>query len=199
MIGEKFNKLLVLEECKERSHDGHKRYKCICDCGNITYVDGRCLRSNRVKSCGCLKHEKYNLKHGKINTRLYRILKGIKERCYKPYNHSYPNYGGRGITICDEWFNDFKSFYDWSMSHGYKDNLTIDRIDVNGNYSPDNCRWVDMKTQNNNKRSNIYLTYNGKTQTIKQWAEELNINYAPLYYRYNLGWNTKDTLFGRDV
>lgn len=123
-------------------------------------------------------------KHGKKGTKLYNTWLHMKTRCYNKNYNRYDDYGGRGITICDEWINDFKAFYDWSMSNGYKDNLTIDRIDVNGNYEPDNCRWADRKTQANNRRNNVYLTYNGKTKTISQWSRELNIPENTIRSRY---------------
>lgn len=110
---------------------------------------------------------------------------------------NYKHYGARGIKMCDDWKNDFMTFYNWAMSNGYKEGLTIDRIDVNGNYEPNNCRWVDIKTQSNNKRNNIYLAYGGKTQTLKEWAEELNVNYCTLWRRYNKQWSIDEILYGR--
>lgn len=193
-IGKKFGKLTVLEECEERKNN-QKVYKCICDCGNTTYVVSGNLRlSGHTRSCGCLKHEKYALKHGKSDTKLYNIYNLIKSRCYNKHAKTYKDYGGRGIKVCDEWLNDFMTFYNWSMNNGYKAGLTIDRIDNNKCYSPDNCRWVDMKTQSNNRRSNIHLTYDGKTRTLKQWAEDLNVNYSTLWWRYKQGKSTKDIL-----
>ena len=138
-----------------------------------------------------------NIKHGKYHTRLYNIYRGMKDRCYYKSHNRYNYYGGRGISICGEWLNDFMAFYTWAIDNGYDDNLTIDRIDVNGNYEPCNCRWLTPKEQSNNRRSNVYLTYNNKTQTIKQWAEELGINYKCLWKRHKLGWSDKECLFGR--
>lgn len=141
---------------------------------------------------------KGNTKHGKRYTRLYNILDKIKQRCYNKNNTSYENYGGRGIKICEEWLNDFDVFYNWAYENGYDDTLTIDRIDNNKSYSPDNCRWVDRKTQANNKRNNVYLTYNGKTQTIAQWAEELSIPRTRIYNRHHWKWSDKECLFGKE-
>ena len=196
MIGQKFGRLTVLEELPERNKHGLIVYKCLCDCGNYKNVRGTHLRSGAVKSCGCLI---YKIKHGKIKTRLYKIWQGIKTRCYNENDKSYKNYGGRGIIMCEEWLNDFMNFYNWSMKNGYKDNLTIDRIDVNGNYEPSNCRWVTNQEQHNNTRRNVYLTYHGKTQNIMQWCNELNLNYHTIRMRHNKGWSDKECLFGRDV
>lgn len=197
MVGKTFNMLTVIEECKERKRK-EKQYKCKCACGNITYVTGYNLRSGQTKSCGCLSKLNHYKTHGKSNTRLYRIYNNMKERCYNKNVSQYRDWGGRGITICDEWLNDFMSFYDWAYENGYDDNLSIDRIDNNKSYSPDNCRWVDVKTQNNNKRSNVYLTFKGKTQSLQKWADDLGIPKSRLQNRYYRNWSTKDILFGRD-
>ena len=121
---------------------------------------------------------------GNINT-----WYNIKRRCYDPTDRNFKDYGGRGITVCVEWKNDFKSFYDWAMANGYLDNLTIDRIDVNGNYCPDNCRWATIYEQANNKRNNHLLTYNGCTTTMAEWSRKAKIPYRTLINRINvLGW-----------
>lgn len=194
MIGEKFGKLTVLSECEERKR-GCKVYKCICDCGNITYVMGTYLKIGRTLSCGCLRGKK--LIERNIEYRLNGVYKNMKTRCYNKNYYQYKDWGGRGIIVCDEWRNNFQAFCDWAIENGYKEGLQIDRIDNNKGYSPDNCRWVDVKTQSNNRRSNIYLTYNGKTQTMKQWAEELDINYMTIYMRHMRGYDDKSCLFGK--
>lgn len=200
MIGKTFGRLTVLSECKQRNKHGKIVYKCECECGNIVYAHGHLLRNGGVKSCGCLLKEnmsKGRVTHGKSYTRLYHILKGMKDRCYRTNYKYYKHYGGRGIRVCNEWLDDFMNFYNWAMNNGYRDNLSIDRIDNDENYSPDNCRWVDQKTQNNNKRDCVYLKYDGKTQTITQWADELKLNRSTMYMRHRNGWNTKEILFGR--
>lgn len=197
MIGKKFGRLTVLEECKERDKYKYKVYKCQCDCGNIIYVNSNKLKSGNTKSCGCLKADQL-AKHKKCKTRLYSIYNNMKNRCYNKKHRDYKYYGGRGIAICDEWLNDFQAFYDWAIDNDYKENLTIDRLDVNGDYEPSNCRWATPKQQANNQRSNTYLTYNGKTQTLAQWANELGMKYACLYSRYRRKWKAKDILFGKD-
>lgn len=125
--------------------------------------------------------------HKLSNTKLHRAWTNMKQRCNNPNNPDYSDYGSRGIKVCDEWLNDFKSFYDWSMSHGYSDELTIDRIDVNGNYEPSNCRWVTMKVQTNNKRCNIFITLANKEITLKEFAKETGVKYTTLYMRYRKG------------
>lgn len=114
--------------------------------------------------------EHINYKHGLYKTRQYGIWKGMRSRCYLKTNHVYELYGGRGITICDEWKDDFKAFYDWSVENGYADNLTIDRIDVNKGYSPDNCRWVTQAEQSKNRRNCRWITYKGETKILIDWA-----------------------------
>lgn len=135
--------------------------------------------------------------HGKHGTRIYSIFSDMKTRCYNKNYKKYKNYGGRGIKICDEWLNDFQSFYSWAMSNGYKDNLTIDRIDVNGNYEPSNCRWITIEEQQNNRRETIRVTYKNVTRTLSQWGEILNINRKTLWARYNKHWSTFDILATR--
>lgn len=123
------------------------------------------------------------------NTRVYRVWQSMKSRCnYKSVN-GYKNYGGRGITVCDEWKNDFMNFYNWAMANGYKEGLSIDRIDVNGNYCPENCRWITMQEQYYNKRNTVYLTYKNKTQSLLDWCIELNLDYALIKRRLrNKNW-----------
>lgn len=132
--------------------------------------------------------------HGLTNTRLYSIFGHMKQRCYDKNSARYHCYGGRGITICEEWRNDFQTFYDWAMSHGYADNLTIDRIDVNGNYEPSNCRFVTIKEQENNRSNNRLITYNGMTKTLSQWASISGLSYGTFYHRIKRGWSFEDCL-----
>lgn len=119
------------------------------------------------------------------HTRLNNIYSHMKARCYNSNGWNYQYYGARGIKVCDEWKNNYQKFKEWAINNGYSNNLTIDRIDVNGDYCPENCRWVTDKEQKNNTRRNHYITYNGKTQSMKQWAEELNISYYVLRSRIN--------------
>lgn len=188
--GQKFNRLTVLELDYIK---GKRTYwKCQCDCGNIISVRGDSIRNGHAKSCGCLQKEsarKTFTKHGAYKSRIYRIWYCMLRRCYAPTYYEYHNHGGRGIIMCDEWRNDFVAFYNWAMENGYKDNLTIDRIDNNGNYEPNNCRWATMMEQSNNTRRNVFYEYNGERLTIAQLARKYNIEYGTLYSRlknYNM-------------
>lgn len=182
LTGKKFGKLTVLKKLNY-SKSGHSYYwECKCECGKIIKVSANNLKSNHTKSCGCYKSEKAQThKHSK--TRLYNIYYNMKSRCYNTKNPYYYNYGGRGVIICDEWLNDFETFYNWAMNNSYKENLTIDRIDVNGNYEPNNCRWITIRENSNNKRNNHFETYNGETHTIAEWARILGINNSTLNNR----------------
>ena len=180
LIGKKFERLTVIKRA-ENSKSGQTRWFCKCDCGNETIVWGNHLRSGHTKSCGCIQKEsvkriKHYKKHGLHGIRLYRIWNGIKNRTnLSNKNIAYKNYSGRGITICEEW-KEFMPFYNWAINNGYQDNLTIDRIDVNGNYEPKNCRWATMKEQQNNKRNNRFITYNGEKHTISEWKNIYNLS-----------------------
>lgn len=152
--GKEFGRLTVLDYSHTNKH-GQAMWKCQCSCGNQLVAIGSHLKSGHTTSCGCVRSETSAMnswKHGKRYTRLYRIWEGMLNRCKYPSHASYKYYGARGITVCAEWMNDFVSFHDWAVSHGYSDDLSIDRIDVDGNYCPENCRWATAKEQEMNKR-----------------------------------------------
>lgn len=126
--------------------------------------------------------------------RMLGILNGMKQRCYNVKHNNYKRYGGRGIKVCDEWLNDSQAFIDWALNNGYADDLTIDRIDNDGNYEPSNCRWITVKEQQNNKSTNIKVTYDGRTMTLKEWADKLCICYQTLFFRIKHRWSVEDAL-----
>ena len=189
--GRKFGQLTVLYKLHNYYKKDAVYWLCVCDCGNLTEVKGTSLRCGATTSCGCyrlVKVKNATTKHGYSNNRLHKTWRGILYRCYNKDDPSYNYYGGRAITICDEWLHDFKVFYNWAINNGYKESLTIDRIDVNGNYEPSNCRWVDMKIQSRNKRNNINYTIDGETHCIIDWCKILNLNYHTVYTRIHRGW-----------
>ncbi len=192
LTGKKFGMLTVLR--RTDNFGKNTMWLCICDCGKETVTCGGRLVNGTTRSCGCLKHLSYGITHGKSDTRLYHIWPSMKSRCLTETCHAYELYGGRGITVCDEWLHDFQTFYDWAMANGYAEDLTIDRIDVNGNYEPSNCRWADRSTQGYNKRNTIYITYNGKRKPLNYWSEITGIKKQTLCSRKYLGWSDKECI-----
>jgi hypothetical protein len=188
-IGDKFGKWTVISE--PFMSNGKKYYQCQCECGTIKSLNHYKLINGKTTSCGCGRI----VLHDKTDRRLYDVLHHMKDRCYNPLNKKYKDYGARGITICDEWLdsnNGLDAFIKWSYDNGYDKNAqygecTIDRIDVNGNYEPSNCRWANSITQGNNKRNNVLLTYNGETHTITEWSNIIGINRDTIDARYRHG------------
>jgi hypothetical protein len=196
--GDVFHYLTVVKRV-ENAKNGHSRWLCKCKCGNETIVMSTHLTSGKIKSCGCWwqegKHD-YCKTHGYSNKeKLYGDWKGIKNRCYTPTHIRYKNYGGKGIRVCEEWKNDYLSFREWALHNGYEEGLTIDRIDVNGNYEPSNCRWITRKEQSYNKTNSHYITFNGQSKTIAEWAEITGINSHTIQARIKrLGWSVEKAL-----
>lgn len=199
-IGKKFNKLTVVGYVI-KTDKSHSYYLCRCDCGNEKLIRAHRVLSEEQISCGCYKgaHPKRNTHHlGK--TRLYSIWKHIITRCYDTKSDHYHIYGARGITVCDEWRNDFLAFREWSLYNGYTDELSIDRIDVNGNYCPENCRWATRKEQQRNMRTNRYVTYRGETKLLVEWCEELNLPEEIMRTRLNLwGEQQAERIFNQPI
>ncbi|MCK9597471.1 MAG: hypothetical protein M0R06_00445 [Sphaerochaeta sp.] len=186
--GERFGRLVIIAE--EPQHDAKRYFLCQCDCGKRKEIALTGL-TNGTQSCGCLQREatvKRNLTHGDANTTLYRRWGHIIGRCLNPSDARYPYYGGRGITVCQEWLK-FEAFRDWALANGYAENLTIDRKENDGNYEPSNCRWVSWKEQQNNRRNNHRITCNGITLTLQQWSEKIGIKSGTLLARIESGWS----------
>ena len=193
LTGQRFGRLVVLERA-ENDKRGNAKWLCQCDCGNKKIIMGQSLRAGKTRSCGCLLSEcsKIRLsniatKHGYSGTKIYGVYRAMVERCTKPQNKSFKNYGGRGIAVCDEWLKDRERFFNWAMANGYKEGLQIDRIDVNGNYCPENCRFATNKVNANNLRKNIKLEFGGETHTLSEWAEITGISYITIYQRFKEG------------
>lgn len=188
ITGKKYGKLKVIELAYRKG--GKSYWKCLCSCGNTRIIQGYDITSGHTKSCGCIRKldgKEPHFRHGDSKTRLYRIWSNMKDRCDNPNNHYFKDYGGRGITYCNEW-KDYIAFKKWALSNGYQDELTIDRSNNNGNYEPANCRWITIKEQQRNRRSNHLLTYNGETHCINEWAEILGISRETIKNRLNCGW-----------
>lgn len=201
LTGRRFGRLTVLSRGKN-DHAGKTRWNCICDCGKTCLKYGSVLTAGYTKSCGCYRKElpkTTKTTHGHAHERLYHVWNMMKQRCNNPNFTYYSNYGDRGITVCDEWANDYAAFRSWAVSNGYdpdaqKGKCTIDRIDNSKGYSPDNCRWVGADVQANNTRANHLLEYEGEKKTLAQWARETNINAATINYRLRNGWPISEAL-----
>ena len=195
LTGQQFGRLVVLKRA-ETSEKSKPKWLCRCECGNEVTVIGHSLRSGITRSCGCLRNENVGLSpvHGASHSRLYKIWDSMKYRCYNSKCQYFHRYGGRGIAICDEWRDNFVAFREWALSSGYRDDLSIDRIDNDGNYCPENCRWATRKVQGNNQSTNHLLEYNGEIKTISQWSEITGIRHDTLLHRIKLGWSIEKVL-----
>lgn len=196
LIGHRYGRLLVVS--KAESKNGRAYWNCVCDCGNTKVVSSCCLSTGKTTSCGCYKREKakklWSTSRSK-DLKLYNIWCSMKNRCYRVKDTGYANYGGRGIKICSEWLEDYENFYQWAMTNGYEHGLEIDRIDYNGDYCPENCRWVDRYVQANNKRNIKKYTINGKTQSLAEWCREYSLDYYLVRQRvYKMGWTIEQAL-----
>lgn len=194
LTGKVYGRLTVIRRADDYiSPSGYRRTKwlCSCECGNMSSHTASDLKRGDATSCGCYELESKRDRattHGKTGTSLHVVWKGIKARCYNKNHKNYDRYGGRGIVMCDDWKNSFEAFEQWALQKGYKDGLTVDRIDNNGIYSPDNCRLVTRVAQANNRSNSIVVTYNGTTETLSWWSKELGIKYSTLYHRIITGW-----------
>lgn len=190
LTGQRFGRWTVIEIDDTPRKSRQCYWVCKCDCGRIKSVRADGLVGGTSRSCGCLKREtdvvnlSKNHKHKMSGTRLYQEWQGMKSRCFNRNNARWERYGGRGITVCEEWSNDFQSFRDWAVANGYRDDLTLDRIDNDGSYCPENCRWATQKQQSRNRRTNIDVTIGNSTRTLMEWCEIFGLEYKTVYARY---------------
>ena len=188
-IGSVFGRLTVVGHTKIR---GRQACECVCDCGATHVVASSDLRASRTKSCGCLNAEQRrvsNLTHGDSKKRLFKIWAQMIERC-KPGLVQSRNYGNCGIRVCREWQN-YEGFREWALANGYRDDLTIERMDVNGNYSPSNCTWITRARQACNRRATIRVAFGGVTKCLSEWCREKGCNYHTAVSRYWKGWSAE--------
>lgn len=201
MTGKKFGRWTVIDYAG-LDKSGHAVWKCLCECGNVKDVRGQRLRDGESQSCGCLAKEItsiHNSKHNGSFDRLYTVWSGMKARCENPSHCEYHRYGGRGISICDEWKNDYTAFREWALAQGYdpsapKGKCTLDRIDNDNGYSPQNCTFSDMKKQCNNRHNNVIIECKGESHTIRGWSDITGISYSVLYSRIKNGWDVNRAL-----
>lgn len=206
LTGRQFGRLTAIAKAESSIRADGKprtRWRCKCECGNEIVVNGDNLTRGNTVSCGCYQKDitsKNNKTHGKTNTRLYSVWRGIKSRCHNKNVYEYRWYGARGITMCDEWKNDFDSFYNWSIANGYDEMAprgycTIDRIDANRGYFPDNCRFISQQQQMNNIRTNRIILCDGESHTIAEWSRITGISQFKIRNRIaKLGWSPKRAL-----
>lgn len=191
MRGERFSRLTIVSLWGHKGGKWH--WRCRCDCGTEVVVAMANLKSNNIRSCRCLQRELARervLTHGETGTPLFRVWDSMRRRCLDKRHEAFRWYGGRGIKVCAEWLESFSSFRDWAMANGYRAGLSIDRIDNNAGYSPNNCRWATIEVQANNKRSNRRLTAFGESKTLKQWSHDARclVEYSTLQFRAASGW-----------
>lgn len=198
LTGMRFGYLTVIK--KNGRVSNHNKWLCKCDCGNEVSCFQYNLERGTSTSCGCKRscyaRQKRNC-HGESTSTLYKKWSSMKTRCENSANAGYKYYGGKGIKICDEW-QEFWNFREWAYANGYKDGLTIERIDINGDYCPQNCKWISAYEQASNKRNNSFIEYGGKKQTASQWARELGIGKDTITYRIRAGWSPEECLFGKN-
>lgn len=200
MIGKKFGCLTILGISSHTDKFKHKYLDCKCDCGKVKAIAMYHITSGASRSCGCKVTEatiRRNTTHGGTGTRLFNIWASMRKRCTNPNEKAYKHYGARGIKISSEWSN-FDAFRDWSLNHGYDDSLTIDRINVNGDYCPSNCRWISNEEQSRNRTNNRRITINGETRLMVDWLKESPVSATTVYDRLRKGWTVEDALFITD-
>lgn len=194
--GAKFGMLTIIEKYLDDPKIGDLWYT-ECECGNKTIKNGKRLLSGTI-SCGCMCHaHNSHPKHGKHGHPLYRRWSSMKTRCMNKNQPAYKNYGGRGISVCKEWVDSFEAFYEWAINNGFSENLSLDRIDVNGDYSPENCRWATPSEQSNNRRKNHIITVCAESLTIAQASEKYGVRPDTILARIRRGWSDEESVFGK--
>lgn len=194
LTGKRFGRLVVIK------YAGKLKWLCKCDCGTIKEVNGESLRRKQTQSCGCLCKEHHPKKSGgDSNTKLYRRWRSMRNRCNDKNSTSYKDYGGRGIFVCKEWNESYLEFKKWSLSHGYKEDLTIERIDNDGPYSPENCRFATRKEQAHNRRDTRLITIGKVTKPAKEWVKDCPVGYDALLGRLNSGWSESEAIFAENA
>lgn len=196
LTGKTFGELYVIGRTQKKGMPVY--WDCRCSCGKIKSVAAKHLKSGATKSCGCKQHEHSHLIHGMTGTKLYKTRLHMIYRCENPKDKRYKNYGGRGIKVCKEWRNSFVAFRDWAFANGYKEGLSIDRIDVNGDYEPSNCRWITMAEQAGNTTRSVFITHNGETHTKAEWARIIGINAGTFAHRYEK-YGNNDRIFQKEM
>lgn len=187
-IGEKFGKLFVIGLVKNEKRRGYN-FICECECGNVKIIRSDCVTSGNTVSCGCLKKEqdKKNLErttHNESKTELHKKWSGMKARVFNENNHRFHRYGGRGIKICKEWL-EYENFRDWAKSNGYKDGLSIERVDNNGNYEPSNCKWIELVEQSKNRKNTKWVEFRNEKMCLKDFSKYTKVKYGTLAWRYD--------------
>lgn len=200
ITGMKFGRLTAIEKVEPRRPKSGTWWRCVCDCGEEVIVQASAMRSGNTKSCGCLHTEMNKRKRGvkseEHGERICNIRDGMIRRCYNKNEPAYKWYGARGITVCDEWLRHGgrRAFYDWSIENGYRDDLSIDRIDNNGPYAPWNCRWATTGEQSRNNRRNRIIEFNGESHVLMDWEKITGVKRETIAHRLNIGWSVEDAL-----
>ena len=198
LIGKRFGRLVVISRAPN-GRNWHSRWNCICDCGNQCIVSASHLKNGHTQSCGCYHIEQIkekNTKHGYFGSAIYLEHNAMKKRCYNSNHNEYHIYGGRGITMYEPWQKSFQAYYDYvsKLPNFGKEGYTLNRIDNDGNYEPNNVEWATPKEQANNTRRNRFITYDGRAQTLQQWADETGIKVGTLWARLERGWSVEKAL-----
>lgn len=197
LIGQKFGKLVVVSQADSKS--GRRMWNCLCECGRTTTASTYLLKSGHTKSCGCVAGRPGGVPPRIKGTAIYSRWQAMKKRCYQVGTDGYENYGGRGIKVCDEWKDNPVAFYKWAIESGFSEELTLDRIDVNGDYCPENCRWATMTQQARNRRNNRIVEYNGRKMTCAEYLETTGASRGAICWRLNEGDMSESEALSRPI